>query len=554
MKTITIPFIKNNLELDNLLIAVQNNKYFFIYRDNDKLQISNNINLLKNFLNSRYKDIICQIFPENKELINKTYNFFEKNSPSMLLADEIKKIDLSKFDFNNQLAIPDDKIKIFNNLVKNQSFNYIDTNYKIYKNEKRKTKNFSFDKKNDIEEKLASIFQIEDKMAFLVGTTGIGKTYAVKQLAKKNNMNICYTAVSGTGDARVAVIGQKTLEIEDNKQKVTHNPGAGLVSFRKVVEEKEDAVLIIDEILRGSASDITTIFSIEKDEEGNKYYDIEGVEYYYIIEIENIKGEKAKVLLSDRNVAVDFENGTILKPAKIDANKNQIIEFMKNGNISKVTKEFLNKHNYTIINKLEKIKEHFYIPADKLKICLIANVGEEFHMSKLDSATISRSGTIIIDNTKIKPDDMLKILKGNSKQDISKMRPLTKEEQELKEKFLIEFFKSIKTGIQLENIMLPKRAYSMRNLETLYSVNYIPENETNIIDYYKKLVNDLFILNFVDYEIGKENIEPDSQQLGFIKQSIEELKEILLNPEKEFSIEEEFENNLTSKNIKKVAL
>jgi hypothetical protein len=523
MRQIAIKLLDNEKITDAILLE-DKGKIALGYLKDGKVIITQNPETIRLLLNEKNVQILQKIINDKDfAILKRIYDFISKNQFEGIETDKLKNLKFIK-----EIKINENLTKKYMKLKNNSKFEYADINEKIENNDY--DEKFKVDNNSKLEKALADIFSIEGKIAFLIGVTGTGKTYSVENFAKLNGFKLFKTVISGSGDAREAIYGTKTLENDENGQKIVNNPGAGIEAFRNVCFKKEPTILFLDEVQRGTATDVLTIFSQTRDSDSKKeFFLVEGIDTFYPVIIKNINNEECLVLLTQesRLEHVD-EKGKILKALPKKASRSEIETAMINGNVSIVNKEFLEKNGYEIVEKHSKIKEKLKLPINLFKIALSANIGYEYDMSsKLDSAVLSRCGIVDATLTDKTPVELLNLIKKeNNEPSIIQYRNLTEEEHRIKEDFIINFFNAVQSGIALEETELPKRSYTPRNVKTLYSINKIPENE-EIIDYLSKLINEYFILHYTNYEINEENLQPQQAQETYIKETLNNIKEIM---------------------------
>jgi len=527
IKIFLLPVIEDNKLKLGFVLNKDKKFALSIYHPEEGFKVYIDKNKISNIFNYANYEKIKLI--DTRSTVKDIYKFFVEKPFALLTQNEINTNIFSKENYQKKY---EEYLVKYNSIMQNYKFNYADKEYFIGQNF---TKNqFQINPHSKIEEALA-LGDILDKIVYLYGVTGSGKTYSIRNFCKKNNIELFETNISSNGDVREAIFGTKQISQDEEGQKISPTYANGVECFRNVVLNKQPSMLFIDEMQRGENGGVATIFN-PKEINGKMCFELEGVEEYEVALIENALNQKAIVLITREKMYGIDNNGAILFPADENTTDKEIEWMLKNGNISKVTKKFLKENNYKILHSLGRIKEKFIIPTDMLKIVTASNIGYNYDMAgKPDGALLSRSIVAEVNPLVQTPQEMLQKLKFTETSINAKILPLTPQEEEQKQKFIEKFVKGIFTLVKAGE--LPLKAYTERNFATLLSINQKPDvikkegvlKKASVNDIMKSLINDYLVLNYIDFNIGEEGFELNEEQ----KELLETLIEDIANNQKE---------------------
>lgn len=355
-----------------------------------------------------------------------------------------------------------------------------------------------------------------NKMIILIGPTGTGKTRTTQDVCIQNGFDLFETTVGQDGNHRKALYGEKDIESNaDGQLNIVRVPGALIRAARNVRDNGNTTVLFVDEAFRSEGMDIFTFLSPKEDHQGNVYYEFDGVDKQRFVYLESEGNEKLKTwALLTKDSSYRFQNGiprdTIQKNIDLSLLENLAID----GRMPRITELDIEKYKFKITERGEIFSEKFRLSADNFFIVFAGNYGRNYQLaqSKLDDAVLSRSIIQEVSLTNYSPKELIAIAEGKTKQELIDIRSITNDEKESLKQVMEPFFNGILSMTQENNVKLPSKAYSLRNISTLLNITHIPSSTPSVMKFVDELLAGPFLYHYVSHKMGLETIEPNNEQ------------------------------------------
>lgn len=384
--------------------------------------------------------------------------------------------------------------------------------------------------------KIIGISSVNGKMTILMGSTGTGKTRSVNNYAKANQLDMFMTTVGQDGNFRKALYGENDVENDEHGNiGITKTPGPMIEALRNIRDNRRPSLLFIDEAFRSEGMGIFTLFS-PSEENGVLYYDIKGIDKQRFLFVKNEISSGWVLATKESSHLFD---GKILKEIPRSTTKENLVSFAIHGIIPRVNKKDLEENGYKIVSTGDIFQERFQVPLHSIQLVIAGNYGTNYDMAnrKLDDAVFNRSNVLAIDLLSKTPKELMSVIKGEKTSNIVRFIPISKLDRERISQSFVEFYEGIKNGIQDTNLRLPRKAYNYRNMADILNIDHYPANYKDPCFYIADLIENYLKYNYIESNVGRENIEANKVQQGYLETIISAAFNLPENPSLKFSDE-----------------
>lgn len=355
-----------------------------------------------------------------------------------------------------------------------------------------------------------------NKMIILIGPTGTGKTRTTQDVCIENGFDLFETTVGQDGNHRKALYGEKDIESNaDGQLSILRAPGALIKAARNVRDNGNTTVLFVDEAFRSEGMDVFTFLSPREDPQGNLYYEFDGIDKQRFVYLESKGNVKLKTwALLTKDSSYRFQNGIprdfIQKNTDFSVLENLAID----GRMPRITELDIEKYKFSITERGEIFSEKFRLSADSFFIVFAGNYGRNYQLaqSKLDDAVLSRSIIQEVSLTDYSPKELISIALGKTKKEFIDIRPITNDEKENLKQVMEPFFNGVLSMTQENNVKLPNKAYSLRNISTLLNITHMPTTSATAMKFINELLSGPLLYHYISHKMGLETIEPNAEQ------------------------------------------